>query len=65
MNDYCYQDAKSGTEYDPHTCTDKDVEPRMSGATLRTAIKDGGDVTRCARRTLPIDPLGSGRLSNA
>jgi len=58
--DYYYTDAKDGTPYCPHTCTDADEEPRQSGAQFRYTIKDGGDVTTCSKKTLPIAALGSG-----
>ena len=64
---YTYRDAKDGTKYPAHTCTDADQENRMSGADLRFTIMDGGDHTR-SHKTIN-DPtsknrgaLGSGRI---
>jgi hypothetical protein len=64
MTNYTYKDARYGTDYVSHTCTDADDEERMSGATQRDVIKDGGDVTTCSKSVLPIGPLGSSRLGN-
>ncbi len=51
MSNYTYQDARDGTVYVSHTCTDQDVEPRQSGAQFRDRINDGGDVTTCTKAT--------------
>jgi hypothetical protein len=58
--EYYYYDAKDGTEYPPHTCTDADGEERLNGSQLRYTVKNGGDVTTCSKQVLPIAALGSG-----
>jgi hypothetical protein len=59
MSNYNYKDARDGTVYVSHTCTDQDQESRQSGGQLRDRINDGGDVTTCTKSTLSIDALGS------
>jgi hypothetical protein len=61
MAQYQYYDARDGTRYDAHTCTDADEEDRVSGADLRYTIMEGGDHTVCTKKTLGIGPMGSGR----
>lgn len=64
---YTYTDAKTGTKYEAHTCTDADMEDRVSGDDLRFKIEDGGDCTvtdanRFTKRILTADSLGAGRI---
>ena len=59
MSNYQYQDARSGTVYVSHTCTDQDVEPRQTGEQFRFSVNDGGDVTQCTKHVLPIGAIGS------
>lgn len=58
---YMYIDAKDGTRYEPHTCTDADEEDRLTGADLRYTIADGGDHTQCKKKVLSAPVMGSGR----
>jgi len=58
---YTYRDAKDGTKYSAHTCTDDGDEggTRESGADLRFVIMDGGDHTR-SHKTIN-DPTSKNR----
>lgn len=58
---YTYVDARSGTKYEAHTCTDADHEDRLTGEDLRFAIGDGGDHTICTKKVLGAPVMGSGR----
>lgn len=60
-NQYIYIDARDGTKYPAHTCTDEDEEDRPSGADLRFAIADGGDHTACKKSVGSIKALGTSR----
>lgn len=59
---YMYMDARDGTKYLAHTCTDADEEDRMSGEGLRFTIMEGGDHTVCTKRVLGIGVLGASRI---
>jgi hypothetical protein len=64
---YTYLDARDGTKYELHTCTDADEEDRLCGDQFRFTIMEGGDHTvtdsnRFTKRTLPISALGSKRI---
>jgi hypothetical protein len=61
MAEYTYLDARDGTKYETHTCTDADEEPRLSGADLRYTIMEGGDHTVCEKKVLGAPVMGSGR----
>jgi hypothetical protein len=58
---YSYMDARSGTRYEAHTCTDADMEDRESGENLRFTIMEGGDHTVCTKKVLGAPVMGSGR----
>lgn len=59
--EYSYYDARDGTRYLAHTCTDADEETRPSGAGLMYTIMEGGDHTKCEHRVLGAPVMGSGR----
>jgi hypothetical protein len=58
---YSYYDARSGTRYLAHTCTDRDEEDRVSGEGLRYTIMEGGDHTQSKKKVLGSPVMGSGR----
>ena len=58
---YAYYDARDGTKYLAHTCTDADDESRLSGGSLRYTIMEGGDHTTCTKHVLGAPVMGSGR----
>jgi len=59
---YSYFDAKDGTRYLAHTCTDADEEDRYCGSGLRYTIMEGGDHTVCTKKVLSIGALGASRI---
>jgi hypothetical protein len=59
---YTYLDARDGTKYELHTCTDQDEEDRLSGDQFRFTIMEGGDHTMCEKKVLPIGALGASRI---
>lgn len=59
--EYSYYDARDGTRYLAHTCTDADDEHRLSGGDLRYTIMEGGDQTTCKKRVLGAPVMGKGR----
>jgi hypothetical protein len=61
MSKYCYYDARDGTKYEAHTCTDADEEDRNSGVDLRYTIMEGGDHTVSTMKVLGTPVMGSGR----
>lgn len=63
MAEYCYYDAKDGTKYEAHTCTNDGDEPEfLTGAHLRETIMEGGDHTSCTKKVLSIGALGARRI---
>ena len=63
---YVYQDAKTGTKYLSHTCTDADEEMRPTGEDLMYTVQEGGDHTvtnsnKFTQRTLGIGAMGATR----
>ena len=58
---YFYMDARDGTKYATHTCTDADEEERYCGSAYRYTIMEGGDCTVCTMKVLGIPVMGRGR----
>lgn len=67
ISKYTYLDARDGTKYELHTCTDADEEDRLCGDQFRFTIMEGGDSTktsanRFTKQVQSVRALGTSRI---